>query len=405
MKQHILSASCMLFALAFTLVASSPNESQQSLAATTSEDHLFVKEVNDLSTKQPIGIVKSETNQPTNLADLQRRKNPQASTPDVFEATHEWKPIKRGQAIPPGLHVRLDLTTGERLAKLLDTPDTSQNTKTEMLPPALILNADMISHHETYIETNFNKFTVFRYPEAMANLRGVLVGLNHSCEVAVPALANLADILDDIDQSKDLAKAGALRIMYLASHPQSPCVTHPEVADAALRALGSAVHNNPDVQQIALSDGLMSLALQLLTDATHIHLDHNFQPIPFSDENIARVGRVVYVVSSMLSHSTDAQSVFSNSVGWQRLIHFVSLLADTETLTPTKSSTIRKIFALLYDIQMENDEETNQDWLEHSKGCQQSGHCFIDMCGALRHVILSEHSPNDLFEQVIIATS
>ena len=38
----------------------------------------------------------------------------------MFIPTNEWKPIKKDQGIPRGLHVRLNVQTGEREAKLLD---------------------------------------------------------------------------------------------------------------------------------------------------------------------------------------------------------------------------------------------------------------------------------------------
>lgn len=38
----------------------------------------------------------------------------------VFVATHEWQVVQEGQPIPPGLHVRMNLQTGLREAKLLD---------------------------------------------------------------------------------------------------------------------------------------------------------------------------------------------------------------------------------------------------------------------------------------------
>ena len=47
----------------------------------------------------------------------------------MFEATDEWQDIKRGQSIPPGLHVRVDLQTGKREAKLMgrDEEDSSND--------------------------------------------------------------------------------------------------------------------------------------------------------------------------------------------------------------------------------------------------------------------------------------
>ena len=46
---------------------------------------------------------------------------------EEFIPSYEWKPIKEGQAIPAGLHVRLNLQTGEREAKLLDDPKVHQD--------------------------------------------------------------------------------------------------------------------------------------------------------------------------------------------------------------------------------------------------------------------------------------
>lgn len=39
---------------------------------------------------------------------------------ELFHATNEWKTIKKGQSIPPGLHVQIDLQTGQKQAKLME---------------------------------------------------------------------------------------------------------------------------------------------------------------------------------------------------------------------------------------------------------------------------------------------
>ncbi|KAF6208744.1 hypothetical protein GE061_014483 [Apolygus lucorum] len=41
----------------------------------------------------------------------------------VFKPTSDWQPLRKDQAIPRGLHVRMNLQTGEREAKLLDPED------------------------------------------------------------------------------------------------------------------------------------------------------------------------------------------------------------------------------------------------------------------------------------------
>ena len=50
---------------------------------------------------------------------------------DVFRATNQWQTVKEGQSIPPGLHVQINLQTGEKQAKLIDKNqiDESENNK------------------------------------------------------------------------------------------------------------------------------------------------------------------------------------------------------------------------------------------------------------------------------------
>ena len=44
---------------------------------------------------------------------------------EPFVATSEWQTIKPGQALPAGLHVAVDMQTGQKRAKLVDTPATA----------------------------------------------------------------------------------------------------------------------------------------------------------------------------------------------------------------------------------------------------------------------------------------
>jgi len=44
----------------------------------------------------------------------------------IFNATDEWRLVPQGVDIPAGLHVKMDLTSGGRWAKLLDTTENSE---------------------------------------------------------------------------------------------------------------------------------------------------------------------------------------------------------------------------------------------------------------------------------------
>ena len=45
---------------------------------------------------------------------------------EVFQPTSDWQSIKPGQGIPAGLHVRMNLQTGEKEAKLMEGDDGSK---------------------------------------------------------------------------------------------------------------------------------------------------------------------------------------------------------------------------------------------------------------------------------------
>ncbi|KAE8989281.1 hypothetical protein PR003_g17982 [Phytophthora rubi] len=43
-----------------------------------------------------------------------------ASAPPMFEPTNEWEEILPNQVLPAGLHIRVNLQTGKKEAKLID---------------------------------------------------------------------------------------------------------------------------------------------------------------------------------------------------------------------------------------------------------------------------------------------
>lgn len=55
--------------------------------------------------------------------------DPHDCYPKLFTPTNEWQTIKEGQDIPPGLHVRLNIDTLQREAKLMDAEASSENNE------------------------------------------------------------------------------------------------------------------------------------------------------------------------------------------------------------------------------------------------------------------------------------
>ncbi|ETI49429.1 hypothetical protein F442_06778 [Phytophthora nicotianae P10297] len=69
-----------------------------------------------------------ESGRRTALVPVRRQRAAAASenrgastaTPLMFKPTHEWKEILPNQVLPAGLHIRVNLQTGQKEAKLLD---------------------------------------------------------------------------------------------------------------------------------------------------------------------------------------------------------------------------------------------------------------------------------------------
>ena len=51
------------------------------------------------------------------------------SSAKEIEATNEWQLLKPGDTIPAGLHVRMDLETGQKWAKLVDGQEKVSSSK------------------------------------------------------------------------------------------------------------------------------------------------------------------------------------------------------------------------------------------------------------------------------------
>lgn len=74
------------------------------------------------------GLVLVETNDDVKDSNVKVTTNAEQIDEEdleVFQPTSEWQAIRPNQGIPAGLHVRMNLQTGEKEAKLMDGDDGS----------------------------------------------------------------------------------------------------------------------------------------------------------------------------------------------------------------------------------------------------------------------------------------
>lgn len=65
------------------------------------------------------------------------------SSREIFVPTNEWQEIKPGQAIPQGLHVRMDMQTGKKEARLMQVHWGRVHKKLGILFPNLVVHTPL----------------------------------------------------------------------------------------------------------------------------------------------------------------------------------------------------------------------------------------------------------------------
>ncbi|KAJ1961352.1 nucleotide exchange factor sil1 [Dispira parvispora] len=248
--------------------------------------------------------------------------------PRLFQATHQFREILPGQEIPKGLHVKVDMETGKKLAKLMDNTD-KDDSKTnavvmvkDRLTEKLQANPQPATNQGPTI--NQGKFTKTKlrvssqaYEEfdtlfqQIAQDAQVVGSAQASPELTKDLLARLdrmSEIISEIDFGELFADGGGFpKFLQLIDQAQSA-----EVTKSALLVIGSALQNNPKAQQVANGQGV---------------LDKLFAGLKSTDQPAPLLHRYIYALSCLVRGNRDATEQFMNHSG----VHHLALLFETTT--------------------------------------------------------------------------
>ncbi|XP_015266496.1 PREDICTED: nucleotide exchange factor SIL1 [Gekko japonicus] len=236
---------------------------------------------------------------------------------EVFYPTHQWQTVRLGQALPAGLHVQLNLQTGERLARLpsnenekTDEKDPSKNKRlgpidldpssftTQELKKALAkmkesTKADTLEQKahqedvrrrfrsieklkEEFRELNMQLETDF---EIMSKLINRFNSTTSTLEEKIAALYDLEYYVHQVDNAKDLLSLGGLQLLINGLNS-----TEPLLKEYASFVLGAALSSNPRVQVAAVDGGALQKLLVVLA----------------TDQSLAVKKKALFALSSML---------------------------------------------------------------------------------------------------------
>ena len=264
------------------------------------------------------------------------------STAEVFVPTDDWQEVMPGQQIPGGLHVRLNIQTGKKEAKILreeKKEDISHDTLKEALKN---IKADF-KHSEDTSESNAQDF------RSMEELKAALGDVDLNVETDIEIVKKLfkkfeasvsdedkAVILEDLeyythqyDNALLFVELGGIRDILLPSLNSSSLAVRLE----ACLLVSGAAQSNPQFQISSLESGLLDTLLRLTI----------LQPHPLL------ASRAFSGLSSLLRNFPQAQNKFLRDGGLGLLVR----LFQNEGKAHEKLKI--KILTLVHDLLVERE--------------------------------------------------
>ncbi|NXE17912.1 SIL1 factor, partial [Ardeotis kori] len=292
---------------------------------------------------------------------------------EVFYPTHQWQTIRPGQAVPAGSHVRLNLQTGDREAKLPDSENgksdpreerrrkrlgkvdidsnsfTSQELKKALAKMKESEKAERKAHEEEVrkkfrpieqLKEEFEKLNVKMETdyEIMVKLISKFNSSASTLDEKVAALYDLEYYVHQVDNAKDFLSMGGLRLVIDGLNS-----TEAMLKEHAAFVLGAALSSNPKVQVEAIEGGALQKLLVILA----------------TEQPLAVKKKALFALSSMLRHFPYAQQQFLKLGGLQ-VLRSLFRQKGMETLHV-------RVVTLLYDLIVEKmllEDSQHGDQLE-----------------------------------------
>ncbi|RCK63277.1 Nucleotide exchange factor SIL1 [Candida viswanathii] len=185
-------------------------------------------------------------------------ENPLDCYPKIFIPTEEWQVIKEGQEIPPGLHVRLNIDTLEKEAKLMDA-----EAQDEVPVQELVVDGELQDHSKEAIQENLQKIHEKKHPEVkqdhshrskvnkddLNNFDSASLEVENykPGESDIERLNTALDTLEELSHDIEFGeKLTADKNIFQSLLRIADTVNDAKVEEKAYRIMGSSLRNNPE---------------------------------------------------------------------------------------------------------------------------------------------------------------
>ncbi|XP_017568885.1 nucleotide exchange factor SIL1 isoform X2 [Pygocentrus nattereri] len=299
---------------------------------------------------------------------------------EVFHPTNEWQTLKPGQTVPAGSHVRLNLQTGQREAKLGGEKGFKYNERDGQRQEMMNKQAAFFSTQkikealkkfkgdynpskkdEESVRSQFRSvddlkrdmealdFLMETDIQIMRKLLSQFNSTGSTVDQRVTALLDLEYLVHQVDNAQNLVSMGGMKLIT-----DSLNNTDVRLQENAAFVLGSAISSNPSVQVEALESGALQKLLNLLAT-----------PHPVSVKK-----KALFALACLLHHFPFAQSQFVKLGGLQ-------VLGELFQVQGADALRVR-IVTLLYDMITEKElisqtgkdavpDSSHQDYLQYTE--------------------------------------
>ncbi|EGW33868.1 uncharacterized protein SPAPADRAFT_59237 [Spathaspora passalidarum NRRL Y-27907] len=277
----------------------------------------------------------------------QNPNDPLDCYPRIFQPSWEWQTIKPGQDIPPGLHVRLNIDTLQREAKLMDPNENSESKEQqagvvvveseEEVPPSKQeqLIQEAIRKHKSSGRSKVNVHDLNNFDAAMEEAGQFDVGKD--VERFKLALDTLEDLSHDIEFGVRITRDGPTtkNLIKVATAYQDTDVT-----DQIYRIIGASLRNNPEAIR------------NLLDDVDDVYIRDLFKQLHDSKDVIQK--RVLGIIQALAQDSSFAKQYFTfdHSYGLDDIVDIFPSLGPESRIRAAN---------ILEDLQLHDTTETKRE--------------------------------------------
>ena len=300
--------------------------------------------------------------------------------PAIFSPTKDFQLLHDDQSIPPGLHVRMNLATGVKEARL-NVPEDGERDESDIvviensaledetisqapqskLAKALILQ-DLEQHYDAFNADTLlsgsrnltaNTGSIGSYTSIASEIMSTCtVPENESC---LQALESMEELAHDLEWGVVLAEDRELSQFLSEFLSSKPTEADIERRSGIALLLGTALQNNEKALQILLnqSKGYCSLAAIIAEQLYFIRREHELRGL--SAENYTYASRLVFLLSQLCADDRQLKA-FAARGGFDALTSFYMISIHESSTGPRRKLHVRILnFVTDYALAIRND--------------------------------------------------